>query len=127
MAECCGINAYDFSPIQIASYLTMYRGKPDVSELRTLHGQIDTLRTNHGLLGASGPGVTIEEMNQRFTAEQVEALSRELLANLDVALGLIETSEQLRYRNAEPSAPPNGGPAASVENSNAPGGPPSVS
>ena len=28
---------------------------------------------------------------------------------------------------AEPGAPPNGGPAASVDNSNAPGGPPSVS
>jgi hypothetical protein len=27
----------------------------------------------------------------------------------------------------EPCAPPNGGPAASVDNSNAPGGPPSVS
>jgi hypothetical protein len=30
-------------------------------------------------------------------------------------------------RNAEPSAAPNGGPAASVDSSNAPGGPPSVS
>ena len=29
--------------------------------------------------------------------------------------------------SAEPSAPPNGGPAASVDNSNVPGGPPSVS
>jgi hypothetical protein len=28
---------------------------------------------------------------------------------------------------SEPGAPPNGGPAASVDNSNAPGGPPSVS
>jgi hypothetical protein len=31
------------------------------------------------------------------------------------------------HRNAEPSAAPNGGPAASVEDSSAPGGPPSVS
>jgi hypothetical protein len=30
-------------------------------------------------------------------------------------------------RNSEPSAPPNGGPAASVDNSKAPGGPPSLS
>jgi hypothetical protein len=32
-----------------------------------------------------------------------------------------------RRRRTEPSAAPNGGPAASVDNSSAPGGPPSVS
>jgi hypothetical protein len=31
------------------------------------------------------------------------------------------------WKEAEPSAAPNGGPVASVDNSNAPGGPPSVS
>lgn len=33
----------------------------------------------------------------------------------------------LMRRSAEPGAPPNGGPTAAVDNSNAPGGPPSVS
>jgi hypothetical protein len=32
-----------------------------------------------------------------------------------------------RFKGSEPVAAPNGGPAASVDNSNAPGGPPSVS
>src|SRR5690348_12303462 len=96
VAECCGVDAYDFSPIQIASYLTMYRGKPDVSEVRTLRGQIDALRVNYGLVSTSGSGVAIEEMNQGFTAEQIEAMARELLANLEVALSLIEKSEELR-------------------------------
>ncbi|MBN2024892.1 MAG: hypothetical protein JW809_19090 [Pirellulales bacterium] len=102
VAECCGVDAYDFSPIQIASYLTMYRGRPDVSEVRTLRGQIDALRANYGPAGISGRGVTLEEVNQGFTAEQIEALTSELLANLDVALSLIEKSEELRYRNAKP-------------------------
>ena len=127
VAECYGVDAYDFSPIQIASYLTMHRGKPDIAEMRTLRGQIGALRANYGLGGASGLGVTLEEMNQGFTAEQIEELTNELLANLDVALSLIERGEELRYRNAEPGAASNGGPAATVDNSNAPGGPPSVS
>jgi hypothetical protein len=97
VAECCGIDAYDFSPIQIASYLTMYRGKPDVAEVRTLRGQIDELRTNYGLAGAHSRGVTLEELNQGFTAEQIEALASELSSNLDVALTLVEKSEELRY------------------------------
>jgi hypothetical protein len=127
VAECCGIDAYDFSPIQIASYLTMYRGKPDAPEVRTLLGQIDALRANYGLAGASGGGVTLEEMNQGFTAEQVEVMANELLANLDAALSLIEKSEELRYRITEPGASPNGGPATRFGNSGVGGGPPSVS
>ena len=43
VAECCGVDAYDFSPVHIASYITMYRGQPDASEIRTLRGQIDAL------------------------------------------------------------------------------------
>jgi hypothetical protein len=99
-AECCGLDAYDFSPIQIASYLTMNRGKPDAPEVRTLRGQIDALRANYGPAGASGRGATVEEMNQGFTAEQIEELTSELLTNLDVALSLIEKSEGLRYKSA---------------------------
>ncbi len=104
------MDAYDFSPIQIASYLTMYRGKPDVPAVRTLRDQIAALRANYGLSGASGRGVTIEEMNQGFTAEQIQALTSELLEKMDVALSLIDKSEKLRYRNAEPDGPANAAP-----------------
>jgi hypothetical protein len=101
VAECCGVNAYDFSPIQIASYLAMYQGEPDLAAVRVLRGQIAALRANYGGAAASERGATIEEMNQNFTAEQIDALANELLANLDVALILTEKSEELRYK-AEP-------------------------
>lgn len=97
VAECCGVDAYDFSPIQIASYLTMYRGKPDDSELQTLRGQIEALCSNYGAAGASECGVIIDQMNQVFSAEQIQKLASELLANLDVALNLIQASEEQRY------------------------------
>ena len=97
VAECCGVDAYDFSPIQIASYLTMYRGKADDSEVQKLRGQIGALRTNYGVAGSSGRGATFEEMNQGFSAEEIEEFATELLANLDVALSLIEESEARRY------------------------------
>ena len=98
VAECCGLDAYDFSPIQIASYLTMYRGKVDYSEVEKLRSQLGALRANYGVGGASGSGVTVEEMNQIFSAEEIEGLAREMLANLDVALSLIEESETRRFR-----------------------------
>ena len=42
-------------------------------------------------------------------------------------VGDMVTFLEYQPRIVEPSAPPNGGPTASVDNSNAPGGPPSVS
>ncbi|MDR2219641.1 MAG: DUF6331 family protein [Methylobacillus sp.] len=97
VAECCGIDAYDFSPVHIASSLMMWRGKPDTLEVQKLRGQIEALRENYGSTGASGRGVIIHEMNQSFTPEQVDTMADELLANLEVALNLIELSEKSRY------------------------------
>ena len=111
VAQCCGIDAYDFSPVQLASGLTMYRGLPDPAELRRVRGQIAALKANYGAAGASARGATLEDMNQTFTAEQIDALADELSANLEVALALIEQSERLRYSTAEP-APAPGGSAA---------------
>ncbi len=42
-------------------------------------------------------------------------------------LGVAALAGPVTPGTAEPGAAPNGGPAASVDNSNAPGGPPSVS
>ena len=127
VAECCGIDAYDFSPIHMASYLTMYRGKADAPEVRVLRGQIEALRANYGSMAASASGATFEDLNQSFTAGQIDRFADELLANLEVALKIIQESENLRYRIAEPGTAPNGGPAMPSGNSELPGGPPSAS
>lgn len=97
--ECCGVDAYDFSPIQIASYLTMHRGSPDENEIQSLRSQINTLRMNYGIAGLIDKGTSIAGMNQNFSAEQIEVLANELLANIDVALNLIENSESQRFRS----------------------------
>ncbi len=97
--ECCGVDAYDFSPIQIASYLTMHRGSPDDLEVQTLRSQINEIRKNYGLSGAIENGTSIEGMNQNFSAEQIESFAEELLTNIDVALNQIEKSEALRFRS----------------------------
>ena len=97
-AECCGLDAYDFSPVHIASYLTLWSGTVDRSEVQTLRVQIGALRANYGISGPSGRGATFEEMNQKFSAVEIEELATELLVNIDVALSLIEESEARRFR-----------------------------
>jgi hypothetical protein len=82
----------------------MYRGQVDESETHAVRAQIEAIRANFGTAGASGRGTTIDDMNQVFTAGQIEALSAELSANLNVALRLIVQSNDMRYKNAEPTA-----------------------
>jgi hypothetical protein len=45
----------------------------------------------------------------------------------DAGSGKVRCFNRNEIRDAQPDAPPNGGPAASIENPGAPGGPPSVS
>ena len=105
VAECCGIDAYDFSPVHIASYLLMWQGKVDQSSLAKLRGQLGALKANYGSSGASAQGVTLDEMNHSFTGPQIDRLVDEIKANLDLALRICEDSEKTRFRSPEPEVP----------------------
>lgn len=98
VAECCGIHAYDFSPIHIASYLLIQRGSVDLSEVVQIRVQLAGLKANYGTKGASARGVTLDDLNQEFTAEEIDSLVDEIEANLAVALKLVGESEGKRYR-----------------------------
>jgi hypothetical protein len=88
VAECCGIDAYDLVPIHIASFLLMYRGTVDAAEVSLLRSQLTSLKANYGSHGASGSGVTLDELNQQFSGEEIDALVEKISVNLDVALAL---------------------------------------
>jgi len=89
VAECCGIDAYDFNPIHVASYLLMYRGEPDPHEIDQIRAQLDSLKSNYGSAGASGHGATFQDLNQGLDGSEVDALVDHLLSALDTALSLI--------------------------------------
>ena len=81
----------------MASYLTMYGGKIDPSGLKTLIGQIEALKANYGSGQASEGGATFDDLNASLTAAAVDSLADELLANLAVAVKLVEISEEQRW------------------------------
>lgn len=83
---CCGVGAYDFSPIHIASFLIMYRGSADDKEVRELKTQLEALSANYGESGASARGIGIEEMNENFTAAKLDRMVTEITENLNFAL-----------------------------------------
>ena len=101
VAECCGIDAYDFSPVHIASYLLMWEGKPNESNLIKLRAQLEALKSNYGSKGASSNGVTIDDMNQRFSGIEIDNLVDEITENMEIALQICEKAEAERFPSTE--------------------------
>ncbi|MGH1466638.1 MAG: DUF6331 family protein [Cognatishimia sp.] len=88
-AECCGADAYEFSPFHIASFLLRYTGRIDQDELDKIRGQLSTLEAKHGIHGASQKACTIEEMNQIFSSHEISKLVIDINVALDRACDLI--------------------------------------
>src|SRR5215470_17326626 len=93
VAQCCGIEAYDFNPIHVASYLLMHKGAPDIREVEQIRTQLDSLRANYGSAGASGRGADFDDLNQGLTDTEIDHLVDRLHTALDVALTLIPEAE----------------------------------
>ena len=102
VAECCGIDAFDFSPVHIASYLLMWTGKVDQAVLTKLRGQLAALKEKYGTDGSIAKGVVLEAMNQCFTAPELDRLVDEITANLDIAVRICDDAEKARYRTPKP-------------------------
>jgi hypothetical protein len=98
VAGCCGIDAYDFSPIQIASYLALYKGVPRDDDIKTILNQLADIKTKY----SRANNITIEEMNQTFLDGELNLLIEEIMVNLHIAKDLIAQSEALRWRSASP-------------------------
>jgi hypothetical protein len=90
VAECCGIDAYDIHPIHVASYLLMFRGEPDPHEVEQLREQLTQLQINYGSAGAIACGVTLQDLNQVFSGQELDDLVDKVRVALDQALVLIE-------------------------------------
>jgi hypothetical protein len=87
--ECCGIDAYHFSPFHIASFLLRYNGRIDQRDLEEIRNQLSVLDANYGTNGASQNGCTIEEMNQHFSGQAISKLVNDINAALDRACNLV--------------------------------------
>jgi hypothetical protein len=100
VAECCGIDAYDFHPAHIASFLLMHTGSPDPRDAAKLREQFENLKVNYGSAGASGNGATFEDINQGLSGVEIDALVGQLTRNLDSALELLTQYTEPRKRSS---------------------------
>ncbi|WDE95561.1 DUF6331 family protein [Lentisphaera profundi] len=94
LSDCCGIDAYDFSPIHIASYLISTTGGIEDKELEELRNQLKQLRETCGTQNHTAQKVTIEEINQILTPQDLDQLIDEIENNLEFAIELINITEE---------------------------------
>ena len=93
VAECCGLDAYNFSPIHIASYLNDSRdAAASKNQIETLLKQLADIKEKYGKANK----VEVEQMNQTFSGKLLIELMDEISTNIPVALDLIEQSEARR-------------------------------
>ena len=93
--DCCGLNAFDFSPVHIASYLldsgysTSNIEKLKESLSRFIEINITSIENNL---------VYIHIISDSLNKEELKNLQSEISANIDIALKIIEASEKDRYK-----------------------------
>ena len=95
VVACCGIEAYDFSPLHIASYLSAFSGSISEEEIANLDSEIDELISKSSALtpDAQGTVCSIKGMNQYFSEEQLVDLADQLKR------GIRQSSRVLEYAN----------------------------
>ncbi len=99
VAGCCGLSAFDFSPIHMASYLIRGSGEVcdvDVTEIRAA---LEVWRKTYG--SASGTGYTSDEneLNAIMGPDDVDELCNRLESCLQRAIDLarsVEAQDEVR-------------------------------
>lgn len=97
VAECCGVEAFDFSPLHVASFLSAFIGRVDDDEAAVLQRELDTLLEQVSNLRPDENGLvcSIAAMNQCFTSEAFRDAVRKLKRSIAAAPEMVELSDRL--------------------------------
>ncbi|MEM7345255.1 MAG: DUF6331 family protein [Chloroflexota bacterium] len=97
IAECCGIDAFDFSPLHIASHLSAYTGRIRDIDLEEIEDELDQLRVQTSKINFSNYGFVyyIEEMHQYFTKADLDRFVRSLSANLKLSPQVLNYANEI--------------------------------
>ena len=98
VAGCCGIDAFDFSPLHVASCASAFTGRISVSDIAEWEQQLTKAEELIKALTPDQDGYvcSIAEMNQCFTRESFASFIAELRHSIQVAPKILELSAQLR-------------------------------
>lgn len=93
VAGCCGIGAFDFSPIHMASCLMYGSGTVTDDEVQGILTALHEWREKHGAATGAGYNSDGDEMNDYLSPADVETFCDLIERNLKVAVELIRSME----------------------------------
>jgi len=97
VSDCCGIDAYDFSPLHVASYLSAFTGVVSGEDVQLIEQQLDALARASAGLGPDDDGFicSISGMNQYFTRDSFDAFIFRVKRGLHLAPRVIEAVRRI--------------------------------
>ncbi len=99
VADCCGIDAFDFSPLHIASFISASTGRISESDIAEWESELKKAeRLTAGLLpNEDGYICSVAGMNQYFRRSDFDAFLAELRHSIQMSPKILELSNQLRH------------------------------
>lgn len=100
VAGCCGINAFDFTPLHIASHISTHSRAISRDDIQKYETEIDELERRVATLAPDEDGYVchIPEMNQHFRTGEFAAFIEELRHNLRVSPQILALSDSIELR-----------------------------
>jgi Family of unknown function (DUF6331) len=98
--DCCGIDAFDFSPLYIAGHMSAYTGSVSQSDVEEVIKEIDELMQRVLALTPTPEGwiCSIKGMNQFFSVKTLSEFAEELKFNIKLAQSVVDLSEEIRFK-----------------------------
>jgi hypothetical protein len=96
---CCGIDAYDFSPLHVASYLSAYTNRISPSDIAEWEQELTKANELVRDLTPNADGFvcSVAGMNQYFTRQTFADFMEELRHSIQVSPQVLDFSERLRH------------------------------
>lgn len=94
---CCGLDAFHFSALNAAAWLSRYTGRIDPAHVRQLQEELDALVASAAVLPADPRGMvcTVSGTNQYFAAADLARLAARIRSALDGAPAVLALSDRL--------------------------------
>lgn len=98
--ECCGLDAYDFSPLNLAAHLSKYHREIKQSILNKTKQDLDSLLESAKKINSEPEEeftFEIEEMNEYFNFAKLKKLIEIIKMNIDLTPQILELSKSLEH------------------------------
>ncbi len=93
--QCCGMEAFDFSPIHAASHLARYTGSVAASDVNAITKELDSVLETAARNQQPGMVFSIESMNQILTLSELEELIARIKRSVHLAIDVHRYAESL--------------------------------